>query len=342
MGELFPERVRWRFMGRFVAPNGAPSTREHLWNALALLASDDPADHELANAVLLRVPIDDNYFLPVSAVEVLLRHRDRLTHDAVEHLMCIVREYLPCAIDVRFGNPHQNNFSCMNSFYLLACSRLLKRYEPHFAFAGIAEIYNHKRLEAMGLNGLYALAHLAETRALFDEFNSPTYTPISLMALAKIVELSPNAQAAELAQSIEQNLWRQVLAFYHPRLNTLAGPYGRAYRIDLANHASQARILLAGAGVSGETSIEQILEGHAPHAVVHHAGDLPFNWAGAAWLMSTSYHLPDGWRQALSQRSDPYRHVHHIRWDTHGEIDHERGRFPGPYTHLTLPTILRV
>ena len=41
VGELFPERIRWRFMGRFVAPHGAPSTREHLWNALALLASDD-------------------------------------------------------------------------------------------------------------------------------------------------------------------------------------------------------------------------------------------------------------------------------------------------------------
>ena len=65
-----------------------------------------------------------------------------------------------------------------------------------------------------------------------DEFNSPTYYGVDLLAAALWARQS--RRLAVSGARIEAMLWQDIANFYHAGLQNLCGPYVRAYGVDLA------------------------------------------------------------------------------------------------------------
>ncbi|MHB9134448.1 MAG: hypothetical protein ACYDBB_25530 [Armatimonadota bacterium] len=313
--------------GAFVHFGTPPSTRERLWNCFSLLEGNTAETRALAEAIIRATPIDHNHFEPFAAVELYLRYRDRLAPGVGEYLLEMVEAHLINTLEVRFGGEGAHNFSCMGTWYLLAAGQVLDRYAFNHPLASIPEVYCSQRIHAMGMNALRLLAYHTEHEAVFHEWNSPTYTPISLHCLAKIVELIDDPAAKAMALQIEMKLWREVLAMAHPGLGVSCGPFSRSYRVDLLGHASQMRILFCYLGITPDHSLVDVLDETRPGVVLHHDGDVPFVWSGPAWQLANRYHVPEEALAELAARQYPHRFTAPIHWSPFGYIDRENARY---------------
>ena len=313
--------------GRFVHHGSAPNSRERLWNCMSLLVHGAPRYRDLAQQIICRTPIDHNHFEPFAAVEILLRFPDRLQPKTARYLTRIVREHFLNTFEFRFGSADSHNFTCMGSWFLLAAGQVMDGYEWKHPLGSIPEVYTRSRIKDIGMNALYALAHLSDTRPVFSEWNSPTYSPISLHCLAKIVELIDDPEAKGLALRIEQKLWHEILGLYHPNLSLSCGPWSRAYRCDMLGQISQMRILLAYLGISKDRSVVELFDERQKDVVFHHDGDIPFMWSGPAWQMAGRFHVPCDALRELEHRRFPHRFEAAIRWKSTGHIDPKTRKF---------------
>lgn len=82
----------------------------------------------------------------------------------------------------------------------------------------------------------------------FCEFNSPTYTGVSLDALSLWVTNQCSGPLNELGKEMEAALWHQLSEFYHGDLGLLCGPYARAYGMDTHNTTTAYYVWLATGG----------------------------------------------------------------------------------------------
>lgn len=309
--------------GRFVYPGTEPTTRERLWNAQTLLAHGGAREAALADAIIRNTPIDANHFQPIIAVELLLRFDSALGDEARQHLKDTCKAHLINTLEVRFGNAEVNNFSAMTTWYLAASAQALDGYRMDHPFAGIDAIYNAHRLRTIGRNAMRALTAAWSDRCLTREFNSPTYTPITLHALASIVSLIDDEEVARAAHRLEHQLWEETLAFYHPHLDTPCGPFSRAYRVDLLGQNSLMRLLMAALELSQDPPIETLLDDGDDDVVFHHHGDIPFCWAQIAWVSTGTYHLPQGALAPLNEASLPRRLDRCATWSSKGRLDRD-------------------
>ena len=81
----------------------------------------------------------------------------------------------------------------------------------------------------------------------FQEFNSPTYDGVDLWALALWRGHSSSDRLRAWGAELEAGLWRTVADRYHAGLRNLAGPYTRAYGLDLDRYVGKVGLLVAGA-----------------------------------------------------------------------------------------------
>ncbi|KAJ6624384.1 hypothetical protein B0H10DRAFT_738161 [Mycena sp. CBHHK59/15] len=65
------------------------------------------------------------------------------------------------------------------------------------------------------------------------EFNSGTYTGVTLYALSLWGYMPKNSTIATHAKNIITKTWTSIASFYNPTLHTLGGPFDRAYGYDL-------------------------------------------------------------------------------------------------------------
>ena len=313
--------VRWfNKAGEWVGDFPMTDTRSRLWYCLDLLAHGDPKYQALAQNVILKTWVDHNHFEPFAAVELLLRFPDKLTAKAAAWLREICAQHYINSLEVRAGGPGTNNFTCMTTWFLLAASQVLDGYKWDHPLASIPEVYTRERMQAVGMNALAALCYWAEHQAVLDEWNSPTYTPISAWCMAKIVELVDQPRAREMALQFELNVWRQILALYHPHLGVSCGPYARAYRQDMLGGASQMRALLSYVGISPDKSIVGLLE-DSSLAGVKPDPDAAFRYAGFCWEVANKYHVPVDALEELKNRTYPHRFSAPISWASFGYVD---------------------
>jgi hypothetical protein len=280
--------------GRWRDAAPAPDSRETLWHATSLLSRGADDDLRLASRVVRRMPMEYNGFTPVIAADILLHHDARLDAATRKHLLDVLGQYIVYVIEWRFAGDGLMNVAAMDSYCMLAASRVLKdgyRFEHRYAAAPC--VYNSHRLETLALNGARLLDYGHSRGQLTGEYNSPTYTPITLMALAKMVEATePGSATHELALRAEQVIWRETLAFYHPNLGVSTGPYSRAYLADITGQLSLLRALLCYVDIGHDRSVPKLIDEPHPDLVLHHLGNRPFTWANVAWLLTTRYHLP--------------------------------------------------
>jgi hypothetical protein len=101
----------------------------------------------------------------------------------------------------------------------------------------------------------------------FQEFNSPTYDGVDLWALALWRGHSSSEQLRAWGAELEAGLWQTVASRYHADLRNIAGPYTRAYGLDLHRHVGKVGLLIAGAAGIGaaplpDLALEVIAHGH--------------------------------------------------------------------------------
>lgn len=72
-----------------------------------------------------------------------------------------------------------------------------------------------------------------------SEFNSATYTGVSLLALTLWAKyLPPSSTMALAAPSMIASTWESVGELWHPQLKNLAGPWDRSYGLDMQRYFS--------------------------------------------------------------------------------------------------------
>ena len=195
--------------GNWIAPTKPLETRECLWLAFALYAQGEPA---LADAVVRKgdTPFYRDHYYNIFdtniAALLLFQHRQRMSDDIGAKLQRLTRD----GFDFKPGNR-----------------------QPDYQFHGYNDNMPAKATMGLILGGEmldcpeaveYGLWNLRQFRAMLvrrginSEYNSPTYSSLTIHAMAEITEHSRNEEARELAAGIEQRLWMDLSARFHPEL----------------------------------------------------------------------------------------------------------------------------
>lgn len=101
----------------------------------------------------------------------------------------------------------------------------------------------------------------------FQEFSSPTYDGVDLWALALWRGHCSSDRLRTWGAELEAGLWATVAGRYHAGLRNIAGPYTRAYGLDLGRYVGKVGLVIAGAaGVDAaplpDIDAEAIAHGH--------------------------------------------------------------------------------
>ena len=124
--------------------------------------------------------------------------------------------------------PGYTNIALMQGFLLSYAGERLHR--PEWVQAGEAWV-----------EAIYTAFRPHES---FDEYNSPTYYGVDLYGLALLRRHGVTPRLRELGATMEAALWRDLAQFYHAGLKNMAGPYDRAYGVDLRRYASLVGVWL--------------------------------------------------------------------------------------------------
>ncbi len=277
------------------------SARERFWLSFAFY---ECGDAETGDRVVLNTDIRSKDFGAESsfsifttniAVVLLLRYRKRMSAPVVSMLEPMVREGFAtfggnAAPDYQFHG-FNDNMPSKAAMGLILGGEML----------GSSEAVEH------GLWNLRQFAAQLTRRGINSEYNSPTYSPLSLHAMAEIAEHAQSEEARSLAGDIEARLWLDLAARFHLETGMLSGPYSRAYTVDLLGQVTLASSLLW--YVLGDLSKVSPMRLFEPEEslVLHHLGDQPFNVAQMCWLAAGEYHLSDATRRLFSEKAYPFQ-----------------------------------
>lgn len=95
---------------------------------------------------------------------------------------------------------------------------------------------------------------LSKAKAIYDpyrkynavsEFNSPTYAGVNMYAISLWRKYGRSKELKKMGEFIEEGLWEEVSDYYNPCLKNLAGPYFRAYGMDMNKYNAIAGLWIA-------------------------------------------------------------------------------------------------
>lgn len=285
--------------GEWVAPGPPLYTRERFWLCFALYPNGSAAlaDTIIRGSKTAQTPEEFSIFDPNIACALLVNFRDQMAGDARQKLEELVRK----AFSFYPGNR-----------------------QPDFQFHGFNDNMPAKATLGLVLGGElleepeaveYGLWNLRQLRAMMvrcginSEFNSPTYAPLTIHALAEVAQHARSEEARELARGLEERLWLDLAARFHPETGVVAGPYARAYAIDQIAHASTvASLLWFHLGERARPS-PMLLFDPPPGLMLHHMGDAPFNITIMSWLAAPDYHVPEAAWRMFERKDYPFRAI---------------------------------
>lgn len=291
--------------GNWLLTSTAPQTRDRYWLCFALYAQ---GACDLADAVIRpgkthgtahdgTAESSFNIFHTNIACSLLVKHRKQMARDVVEKLESIVREgfmFLPGnrQPDYQFHGYNDNM--------------------PAEATAGLilgGEMLCDNEAVEHGLWNLRVLRNMLYRRGINSEYNSPTYTPLTIHAMREIAHHARNSEARELALKIEHRLWLDLAARFHPEIGIISGPYSRAYNCDTIAQLSSISSLLW--FVLGDIARPSLLEIFDPHHAftLHHKGDYPHNIANRCPVASDPYHVPAEALRMFQSKTYPFRAI---------------------------------
>jgi len=72
----------------------------------------------------------------------------------------------------------------------------------------------------------------------FQEYNAPTYYGVDLYGLGLWRAYAPSPALQRMGTQMESGLWNEIALYYHAGLKNLAGPFDRAYGMDMKDYVS--------------------------------------------------------------------------------------------------------
>ena len=327
--DAFFARVR-EAMFNWVNPDGTPRGINRVFSAssdggiypnrepfrsLPCLYTGEQRHIDLANAMVARYckppqpfrlptyqPGEDmglhfNIFQSNNAATVLHKYRHLLTPAAtavLEYQTRLVFEHRPgsAQIDYSFHGCNDNM--------------------PAMSTAGLilgGEALNDERAIAHGLWKLKRFRRTLSRTAWASEYNSGTYSVLTLTAMAKIASEAKNEEARDIAIDIEERIWAEILLHWHPGSACQAGPSARSYSADNCNHMHNLWALLWIA-FGPEVVKRDLIKTHFEHdgiEVVHFDGYQPSNIVEYVELFDTDLHVPAWLADLATQRKYPAR-----------------------------------
>ena len=157
-----------------------------------------------------------------------------------------------------------------------------------------------------GLWNLQEARRLLSRSAWMSEFNSSTYSGITLSGAAKLATYSRTPEVRELALKIEHRLWAEILLHYHPATFMQAGPHARSYSIDYAGHTQtlQAVLWMAFGEAIGRDPFKSCFDPDG-REVMHFCGNPWQNIAAFSDSMDTELHVPEELERLVTERQYP-------------------------------------
>jgi hypothetical protein len=152
------------------------------------------------------------------------------------------------------------------------------------------EYLGNQALIDHGLFRLEGLCAHFERRGLLAEYNSGTYTAITLTSLLDVVECSQDATTREMAQACAERVLLDIFGHWHMGLGCSSGPKSRAYLPDADNTQSIMPGLMW--YLTGDPLIINPMDSLSSEGVgitLHHGPSPAFMMANIAELFSPSY-----------------------------------------------------
>jgi len=107
------------------------------------------------------------------------------------------------------------------------------------------------------------LAH-TEWHGGFNEYNSPTYTPLALRECERMLQLVTDPELCTQAETLRNLIWARIAERFHPATGQLAGPHSRAYADTLSKSTAGYLQEMTGVPIAGadpcENATQDILE----------------------------------------------------------------------------------
>jgi hypothetical protein len=100
------------------------------------------------------------------------------------------------------------------------------------------ELFDRAQLGDRGEDLAGRIVERFDAHGAFDEWNSPTYYGVDFYALALWRLYSPSSQLRTWGARLEAELWADLAPWYHAGLGNLAGPYTRAYAMDMRRYVA--------------------------------------------------------------------------------------------------------
>ena len=189
------------------------------------------------------------------------------------------------------------------------------------------EALNDRAAIDHGVWMLNQFRRLLSRSAWASEFNSSTYSAVTLSGAAKIATGSHDPEIRKLARQIEERLWAEVILHFHPPTRQQAGPQSRAYCIDMAGHTHSLQMLLwlvFGQAVSGRDPMKSYF---APDGteVIHFEGNYFQSIAEYCEFLEPEFHVPDQLAALMTTRTYPA--ILHGRSEAMGRFDEQASQY---------------
>lgn len=300
--------------------------RESAWYAICLLESEEQADRELANRILTNLRVDDGTHSPCTLDLILRRYGDRLSAAARDSLMRNLRENLPISATVRYSDGNVNHPIAAYVHLVLGGER----------FGLVAYVELGRALLRQFHQTIANRQHRFYRQAEMAEYNSPTYTALTLWFLALAAEYSVDPEIRRRSLALEEQLWIDVALHWHAPTQQFAGPFSRAYAEDSLGGFSGLHCTFAQAFNCGI-----YLEPDLPRRLNH-----PSALIQNAMIAAVPFHVPLAARRLAFDKPMPLL----LRCTTYGESYHENARemqssgliagfdaevYPGGWSELT-------
>jgi hypothetical protein len=273
--------------GNWVLNHTPLANRERLWVCFALYAGTE-VQCRRADAVVLGTEVQEyegrrfDIFASNIAPILYLQHQARMSHEARHALLDLTAEGhgdFPGDRQADFQfHGYNDNMPAKGTMSLILGGEILK--------SQVALAHGNFQLrqlqEQLYRNGLTA------------EYNSPTYSALTLHALAEIAEFSTVEHDREIARALERRLWADLACHWHPTSHQQAGPHSRAYTADSVGLFTCVRSVVwavLGEAASGLSPLA--LFDPPKNLMYHHCGNIPFNIAQMCWFVAGHYHLDE-------------------------------------------------
>jgi hypothetical protein len=274
-------------------------TRDTCWYAISLLFAEGRSGE--GQQLLASLHAEDGTHTPATMLAILLRIPDLLPESVRAHLDGEILGRLDEAAGTVWKDGNVNH--------------------PLAAYATLilgGERYGEPWATALGLRRLQEFRRrIGEHRSRFrrqaemSEYNSPTYTALTLWWLALTAEHATSDDARSLARFLEERLWIDIAMHFHAPSQQLSGPHSRSYMEDSTGGFSAVHCTML-AALDHEIFISP---------------DIPVRYNHPSALLQNAlvailpYHVPDLARK-LFWKPFPYG----FRKTTYGEAYHENSR----------------